>query len=347
MTTLAPAAAEEVHARGASAAQRLGAGALSTISWLVSRLPEAPLRGAAELVGLAWYLVAPGRRAQARRNLRRVSTALAADGQAAPHLQAAARSRLGLERLVLAAFRHLGRYYLEVARGPAFARERVSARIEDRAAGPFDELVAAGLGRGGGPDKGVIFVGLHLGALEFPSYRLAEVGIRMTAPMEVIDNPALQAYFMRTRSHRGLRLIPQEGSRPELVAVLQRGEAVGLVSDRVVRGRGTPALLFGHPVRVPVGAALLSMETGAPIYSAAVWRIGGGRYAGRMVRLETPSAGERPERIRAFLEGQAAAFESFIAEAPEQWWSVFFPIWPDLEAAARSAPERAPGGPAE
>ena len=30
----------------------------------------------------------------------------------------------------------------------------------------------------------------------------------------------------------------------------------------------------------------------------------------------------------------AAAFETLIADAPDQWWAVFFPIWPDLEAQA-------------
>ena len=29
----------------------------------------------------------------------------------------------------------------------------------------------------------------------------------------------------------------------------------------------------------------------------------------------------------------AASFERIIEDAPEQWWAVFFPIWPDLEAA--------------
>jgi hypothetical protein len=27
--------------------------------------------------------------------------------------------------------------------------------------------------------------------------------------------------------------------------------------------------------------------------------------------------------------------EESIAEAPEQWWSAFSPIWPDLDPAAR------------
>jgi KDO2-lipid IV(A) lauroyltransferase len=332
VAALAPAAEKTTRLRAASPSERAGAAALSALSWLVCRLPEAPLRGAAELVGVAWYLGAPRRRAQARRNLRRVAEALVVQRRAGPRVRAAAGSRVGLEWLVVTAFRHLGRYYLEVARGPATARQGVSGRIDDIAPGPLAEIAAAGLGRGGS-GKGLILVGLHLGALEFPSHLIAEAGIRITAPMEVLDNPALQAYFLRTRGHGALRLLPQEGARAELTATLERGEAVGLVSDRVVRGRGAPALLFGHPVRLPVGPALLAVDSGAPAYAAAVWRVGGGRYAGRMVRLETPREGDRNERVRTFLESQAAVFESFIAEAPEQWWSVFFPVWPDLEAA--------------
>jgi hypothetical protein len=46
------------------------------------------------------------------------------------------------------------------------------------------------------------------------------------------------------------------------------------------------------------------------------------------------------------MAGIARGFERIIEDAPEQWWAVFFPIWPDIEreAAARPAlPE--PGTP--
>jgi hypothetical protein len=33
----------------------------------------------------------------------------------------------------------------------------------------------------------------------------------------------------------------------------------------------------------------------------------------------------------------AAAFETLIADAPDQWWAIFFPIWPDLEVGADAA----------
>jgi lauroyl/myristoyl acyltransferase len=50
-----------------------------------------------------------------------------------------------------------------------------------------------------------------------------------------------------------------------------------------------------------------------------------------------PAEGTRRERVTAYLAAQARAFERQVARAPEQWLSVFHPLWPDLE---RPAPER-------
>jgi hypothetical protein len=48
--------------------------------------------------------------------------------------------------------------------------------------------------------------------------------------------------------------------------------------------------------------------------------------------------GTRRERIAVTLAAMAVAFESLIADAPEQWSAVFFPIWPDLAADAEAPP---------
>ena len=81
---------------------------------------------------------------------------------------------------------------------------------------------------------------------------------------------------------------------------------------------------------LPVGPGLLAIESGVPVYVTAVRRASHGRYRGRMERLEVPADGTRRERLTTFLEGEARAFERIIATAPDQWWAVFFPIWPDL-----------------
>ena len=58
-----------------------------------------------------------------------------------------------------------------------------------------------------------------------------------------------------------------------------------------------------------------------------------------------PVDGTRCERVVATMHNLAAAFEVLIADAPDQWWAVFFPIWPDLEAAAAAGGTTGPATP--
>ena len=76
----------------------------------------------------------------------------------------------------------------------------------------------------------------------------------------------------------------------------------------------------------------------------STWSASGGRgvghYVGRLEPVAVPADGSRRERVTATMTGDRAAPSSAIIEdAPEQWWAVFFPIWPDLEReAARPRP---------
>jgi lauroyl/myristoyl acyltransferase len=97
---------------------------------------------------------------------------------------------------------------------------------------------------------------------------------------------------------------------------------------------------FGAPASLPIGPALLAMESGSPVYLCAVRRAGTGRYRGKLIQVPVPAEGTRRERVTAMLTGLAAIFETAIADAPEQWWTLFFPIWPDLEATAQEAVTR-------
>ena len=100
-------------------------------------------------------------------------------------------------------------------------------------------------------------------------------------------------------------------------------------------------LFFGAPAPLPVGAALLSRESGAPIHVAAVRRLRGERFAGRLETIQPPRGdlasgpGARRAGVEALLSQEVAVFERLVADAPEQWWAVFFPIWPDLAPEPR------------
>lgn len=315
--------------------RRLRGRVLRLASWLVCRLPERPLVALAERAGDVWYRATPERAAQARRNLGRVVAWLAAHDASTPLARAAATDPRALERLVRLAYRHAARYYLEVARTPALRPADLRSRIVIENSDTVDDAFT--------PGRPAIFVGLHFGAIELPALFLASRVGEAVAPMETLADPELQDWFVRTRGSVGLRIVGLREARRELTAALRAGTSVGLVGDRDLTGGGTLTDLFGAPARLPLGPALLAIETGAPAYVAAVRRSTPGRYVGRLEPVDVATGGSRRERATATTTSIARAFERVVSDAPEQWWAVFFPIWPDLAASAvRGGTEPAP-----
>ena len=307
--------------------QRLRGRLVTGASWLVARLPDPILDALADVAGELWYRADPARAARARRNLGRVCERLAAEGRGSLRARRAAGDPAALERLVRAASRQHARYYVEVLRTAGAGREWIHGRIEMEDPASADAAFATV-----GP---MIVIGIHLGPLEVPAIYLADRLQRPTVvPMETIGDPVLQAWFERTRSLVGLRIVPIPAARAALNEVLAAGGIAGLVADRDIAGGGVEVPFFGRPAPLPIGGALAAVESGAPAWVMGARRLPGGRYAARVIRIPTPGEGRLRERVVAFLTAQAAAYEELIAAAPEQWWSAFFPIWKDLEAGA-------------
>jgi phosphatidylinositol dimannoside acyltransferase len=307
--------------------QRVRARLLFVGSWLACRLPEGPLVAIAEWIGTLTYRVSPERAAQARRNLRRVARYLADTGMADARTRAAAADPRALEALVRSAFRHHARYYLEILRAPALEPSIFDRRIHVENPAEVDAAFARAVP--------IIFISGHLGPIELPGlYLAARSGTKVVAPMETVGDPELQAWFERTRSAFGVRIVGLREARRELGAALKRGEHVGLVADRDISGGGVEVPFFGTPAPIPVGPAFLAMESGAPLLMAGIWRTGRLTYRGRLDEVPVAGEGSRRERIEATIRAEAAAFERMIAHAPDQWSAVFAPIWPDLEAEA-------------
>jgi lauroyl/myristoyl acyltransferase len=306
--------------------QRLRAGTLGIVSRIACGLPEPPLLALADVVGWLWYRLAPARAAQARRNLERVAQELDRRGTGDARVRAAASDTRALERLVRSAFRHNARYYLEVLRVPGLK----PAIFENRVIVETPDTVEAAFA--GGP---VIFVSAHLGPIELPGLYLANrSGRTFVAPMEAVDDPALQGWFERTRGSLGVRIVGLRAARRALLAELKAGGQVGIVADRDIAGGGIDTPLFGALAPMPIGPALLALESGAPIYAVGVRRLPDGRVAGGLIPVPIATEGSRRDRIAATLRAEAVAFETLISAAPDQWSAVFFPIWPDLAGPA-------------
>jgi len=303
---------------------------LMAASWLACRLPEGLLVRFAELGGELWYRLTPDRAAQARRNLRRVAGALAARDRGSALVRAAATDPRALERLVRLAYRHAARYYLEVARAPGLGASDIDEQVEVETREAADDAFGSG--------QASIYVGLHFGAIELPGMLLATRAGAAVAPMESVDDARLQEWFVRTRGVVGLRIVGVREARRELQAALRGGTSVGIVGDRDLTGGGMPTDLFGAAAMLPLGPAMLAVESGSPVYVVGARRAGVGHYLGRLEPVAVPVDGSRRERVTATMGAIANAFERIIEDAPEQWWAVFFPIWPDLEREAAARP---------
>ena len=294
--------------------QAVGRAAIAALT-LLSYLPEQLLL----LVARAWGVIGPrAQKARARQgaaNLARVYT----------HRDGEVPSANMLQRGVRGLFEHHFRFYIESARAPRHARTIIKTRItlEDESA--VDGAFTASAGS-------AIFLGAHFGAIELPGSILADrSGRTPVAPMEEIANPVLQAWMLRVRgAGLGLRIIPAQGAAEVMRSELAAGGIVGMVSDRNIVGAGVPVQLFGYAARLPIGPALLAVESGARLYVAAVIREPRGNYTGYIRTVRVPLEGDRMARTRATLTGIAGAFEELITKAPEQWWTLFYPIWDDL-----------------
>jgi phosphatidylinositol dimannoside acyltransferase len=310
--------------RPLSVPERMALRLLLLGSALLRLVPERLLHLIAGFTGRLLYAALPRRRALVRENLRRVLTWSAAREGTEPGTAATDDARL--DARVRDVFRHWALTYLESAVALRWDAAELLRRVEIEdpdAAGRALAQVAPG-------ERGRIYVSLHFGSVELSGlYASLVSGLPVLAPMETVRGRLAAAYFERVRGRFGVSLVPAAGAAGTLQRALEGGLSVGLVADRVVVGSGTLVDLFGAPARMPASPAVLAARSGAPVFVLAMQRTGRGRWRARVQELRRPDDAPRRDVARALLEQQVAAFEAFVSAAPEQWWTLLFPIWDD------------------
>ena len=160
---------------------------------------------------------------------------------------------------------------------------------------------------------------------------------------ERLKPESLYRRFLDYRESLGMRVLPLTGGERPSSAVLRDwlddGGATCLLVDRDIGGTGVPVTFFGRTATMPGGPALLADQTGAGLFPVVCSFDGDGwRYdIHPEVRLD-PELRLR-DRVAAAMQGVATAFETSIAEKPEDW-HMLGRIWKDVPAD----PPRAAGG---
>jgi len=229
-----------------------------------------------------------------------------------------------VERLVFSTFRKFSHNWCDEILFMRLKGEKLQAMIGRRSSSDtLDQALAAG--------SGAILVSPHLGSWELGGLGLADLGY--TINMLTFREPDEKVNELResVRRERGVRFIyvDRDDSSPfaiiEAVNALRRNEVLAILGDRDGSSHTILIDFFGRPTTIPVGAAYLSLASGAPVIPVFVLLEDKGRYATIMEEpiIFSSGHGGHGDAIRSGMEKLLAVFERYIRAYPDQWYNLY------------------------
>jgi predicted LPLAT superfamily acyltransferase len=194
----------------------------------------------------------------------------------------------------------------------------------------YDQLQAQ-IARG----HGVLLLGAHLGSFEALSVLKQE---RPDLPLKVVMDRQQTADLNRllyTMNPDVARQIIEVGTDPgefalQLQSVVQQGGIIGLLGDRIRGGESAVTARFlGAPADFPAAPYLIASMLKVPIVLGFGIYRGGNRYDLHFEVLAESiqiPRGERPARLREWVQRYAERLEHYTRLAPDNWFN-FYDFW--------------------
>lgn len=235
-----------------------------------------------------------------------------------------------LEALVRAGMRSYGRYWAEAFRLPSLSRQQ----IVDTFHLDGEDLLRDQAARG----RGVVVALPHSANWDHAGAWASLSGLPLTTVVERLKPEDLYQRFLAYRESLGLEILPSHGgTRSPLDVLTERlraGRVVVLIADRDLSARGVDVQFFGAPARMPVGPALLSLRTGAPLLTASLWYEPGITRAAVTGPIRIPDNEDRKVQIADMTQAMADQFAAGIAKHPQDW-HMLQKLWLDTAAPVK------------
>ncbi len=258
--------------------------------------------------------MAPEKRRQVERNLRRVDPTL--DGHE-------------LRRAVDACFESYARYWAETLRLPSVEPDELDGGMTYEG---YEHILRA---RAGG--LGPLLVLPHLGGWEWAAFWLTRLEhVPVSAVVEALEPVDVFEWFVELRESLGIGVIPlgPDAGRA-VVASVKRGDVTCLLADRDIGGGGIEVEFFGERTTMPAGPAALSLRTGAPLLPVGVYYRAERHHCVVHPPMEIERRGKLREDVARITQDVAHRLEDIIRVAPEQW-HLLQPNWPSDHEAERA-----------
>lgn len=234
-----------------------------------------------------------------------------------------------IRTLSLQATRSYMRYYCETFMLPRWSDEQLLDRVRPENSEVVTEALKSG---------GAVLTLPHLANWDWAGAWAARHFGSLCTVAERLRPEGVFQKFLEVRQSRGITLMPLTGAGGTyefLREHIVQGRLVALLGDRDVAKSGMGNQFFGHRASLPIGAALLALDTGRPLFTCAPWYDGDNlviTFDTEIVFDRSPVQGrDRLRRAQEVTKQIAENFERHIRSHPENWHQLQ-PIWPDLVA---------------
>jgi KDO2-lipid IV(A) lauroyltransferase len=212
------------------------------------------------------------------------------------------------------------RYWCDTFRCSDWSKSRISTTVT----ATREDLLTAPMKDG----RGVVIALPHAGNWDHAGFYFCGMGFPLVTVAERVKPEALFNKFLEYRQNMGMEVLALDGrSMGTLMQRAREGALIALVSDRDLSRSGVDVNFFGHPARMPAGAALLAIRTGIPLVTAFV------SYTNTGIHIEfnsvaIPSQGTEAERVTTVVQDCADLFAKGISAHPQDW-HMLQRIWTD------------------
>jgi lauroyl/myristoyl acyltransferase len=271
---------------------------LYLIGWkIVQVLPEKSAYSLFEKIGKIFY----GRNGKAvqrlRSNLQVVLPSAKADE---------------LEEIVIKGISSYFRYWCDTFRFPGWSNQKILDSVTATNENLLKDPVAAG--------TGVIVALPHSGNWDHAGAYFCAQGIPLVSVAERVKPEKLFQKFLTYRQAMGMEILALDSNTlPTLSNRLNEGKLIALVADRDFSKNGVEVDFFGKKAKMPIGPALLSLRTGAPLITAQVSYNPNGIQIDFLGPLTPKIQGSLEERAKDLLQQCADNFAMGISKNPEDW----------------------------
>ena len=230
-----------------------------------------------------------------------------------------------LEEIVIKGISSYFRYWCDTFRFPGWSNQKILDSVTATNENLLKDPVAAG--------TGVIVALPHSGNWDHAGAYFCAQGIPLVSVAERVKPEKLFQKFLTYRQAMGMEILALDSNTlPTLSNRLGEGKLIALVADRDFSKSGVEVDFFSKKAKMPIGPAVLSLRTGAPLITAQVSYNANGIQIDFLGPLTPRIEGSLEERAKDLVQQCADNFEIGITKHPEDW-HMLQRIWIESEVS--------------